>query len=60
MFAEFDGMFADIDGMFAVDGMFAEITDDDDLKTRYNDYNYVNKPSVKKYLEQFPSKKTVV
>ena len=39
------------------DGMFAEITDDDDLKTRYNDYNYINKPSVKKYLEQFPSKK---
>ena len=29
------------------DGMFAEITDDDDLKTRYNDYNYVITPSVK-------------
>ena len=39
------------------DNMFTEVTDDDELQTRNNFYNYVNKPSVKKYLEQFPIKK---
>ena len=39
------------------DGMFTEITDDDDLQTRHNAYNYVNLPAIKKYLEHFPVKK---
>ena len=26
-------------------------------RTRHNDYNYINRPAVKKYLENFPYKK---
>ena len=29
----------------------------DELQTRHNDYNYINRPAVKKYLENFPYKK---
>ena len=39
--------------------MFLEITENDDLKTRQNDYNYVNKPAIKNYLERFPTKSIV-
>ena len=43
--------------------MFNEITEDTTLTTRHNDkhsdYNYLNPPAVKKYLEQFPVKKLV-
>ena len=39
------------------DGMFTEITEDNLLSTRHNDYNFVNLPAIKKYLEQFPIKK---
>ena len=35
---------------------FTEITDTDELQTRQNDYNYVNIPATKKYLENFPYK----
>ena len=36
--------------------MFQDITNLDDLKTRNNDYNFQNKPAIKKYLEKFPTK----
>ena len=39
--------------------MFLEITDNDDLQTRHNDYNYVNKPALKNFLEKFPTKSMV-
>ena len=39
--------------------MFLEIIENDDLKTRQNDYNYVNKPAIKNYLERFPTKSIV-
>ena len=39
------------------DNIFTEVTDDQDLKTRHSDYNFSNKPAIKKYLEQFPLKK---
>ena len=39
--------------------MFLEITENDDLKTRQNYYNYVNKPAIKNYLERFPTKSIV-
>ena len=35
---------------------FTDITDTDELQTRQNDYNYVNIPATKKYLENFPYK----
>ena len=31
----------------------------DTLQTRHNDYNYVNTPAVKKYMENFPYKKMI-
>ena len=31
----------------------------DILQTRHNDYNYVNLPAVKTYLEKFPYKKII-
>ena len=36
---------------------FVNITDSDELQTRHNDYNYVNKPALRKQLENFPYKK---
>ena len=39
--------------------IFVDIVSTDELQTRHNDYNYLNKPAVKKYLEQFPYKKIV-
>ena len=39
--------------------MFKEITDIDDLQTRHNDYNYINKPAIKNSLERFPTKMLV-
>ena len=36
--------------------MFQDITNLDDLQTRNNDYNFQNKPAIKKYLEKFPTK----
>ena len=38
---------------------FVDIVSTDVLQTRHNDYNYLSKPAVKKYLEQFPYKKIV-
>ena len=35
---------------------FIDITSTDDLQTRHNDYNFVNKPACKSYLEKFPYK----
>ena len=37
-------------------GTFTDITNTDELQTRHNDYNYINKISCKKYLENFPYK----
>ena len=39
--------------------MFVEISDQADLQTRHNDYNYINKPALKSYLEKFPTKALV-
>ena len=39
--------------------IFADIICTDQLQTRHNDYNYVNKPAVNKHLENFPYKKIV-
>ena len=36
--------------------MFQDITNLDDLQTRNNDYNFQNKPAIKKYVEKFPTK----
>ena len=38
---------------------FADIVCSDTLQTRHNDYNYLNAPAVKKYLENFPYKKII-
>ena len=35
---------------------FIDITSTDELQTRHNDYNFVNKPACKPYLEKFPFK----
>ena len=35
---------------------FTDITNTDDRQTRHNDYNFVNKPALKSYLEKFPYK----
>ena len=36
--------------------MFTDIISTDQLQTRHNDYNYQNKPAVKRSLESFPFK----
>ena len=36
--------------------IFTDISNTDDLQTRHNDYNFVNKPAIKSYLESFPYK----
>ena len=36
--------------------MFLDITDTNDLQTRNNDYNFLNRPAIKKYLEKYPTK----
>ena len=38
---------------------FTDIINTDELQTRHNDYNYVNKPAIKRYLEHFPYKQFV-
>ena len=38
---------------------FTDIVCSDTLQTRHNDYNYLNAPAVKKYLENFPYKKII-
>ena len=40
-------------------GIFTDITNSDNLQTRHNDYNFVNNPAVKSYLEKFPYKQIV-
>ena len=37
-------------------GLFSDLVNTDELQTRHNDYNYLNKPANKKYLEKFPLK----
>ena len=39
--------------------IFSDIISTDNLQTRHNDYNYVNFPAVKTYLEKFPYKKII-
>ena len=39
------------------ENMFHEITENDPLQTRHNDYNFNNKPAIKRYFEKFPTKK---
>ena len=39
--------------------IFEDINCSDELQTRHNDYNYINRPAVKKYLENFPYKKMI-
>ena len=38
--------------------MFSDIPDSN-LQTRHNDYNYLNEPANKSYLENFPRKKLI-
>ena len=40
--------------------IFTEISETDDFQTRHNHYNYICKPSCKKYLENFPYKKLLL
>ena len=40
-------------------GIFTDITDSGELQTRHNDYNYQNKPAIKRTLENFPYKKII-
>ena len=40
--------------------IFTDIISTDELQTRHNDYNYVNKPALKKCLENFPFKKIIL
>ena len=40
-------------------GIFTDIINSDNLQTRHNDYNFVNNPAVKSYLEKFPYKQIV-
>jgi hypothetical protein len=37
-------------------GLFSDLVNTDELQTRHNDYNYLNKPANKRYLEKFPLK----
>ena len=37
-------------------GLFSDLVSTDELQTRHNDYNYLNKPANKKYLEKYPLK----
>ena len=39
--------------------MFTEIGAETNLRTRDDDYNYLNQASIKKYLEKYPIKKLV-
>ena len=36
-------------------GLFSDLVTTDELQTRHNDYNYVNKPANKKYIENISS-----
>ena len=38
---------------------FSDIINTDERQTRHNDYNYINKPAIKTYLEKFPYKQFV-
>ena len=38
------------------ENMFQDITDSNELQTRNNDYNYLNRPAIKEYLEKYPTK----
>lgn len=40
-------------------GIFTDIICSDNFQTRHNDYNFVNNPAVKSYLERFPYKQIV-
>ena len=40
-------------------GIFTDIINSDNLQTRHNDYNCVNTPALKSYLERFPYKQIV-
>ena len=42
-----------------ISNTFTDIVCSDTLQTRHNDYNYLNAPAVKKYLENFPYKKMI-
>ena len=40
-------------------GIFTDKTNSDNPQTRHNDYNFVNTPALKSYLERFPYKQIV-
>ena len=40
-------------------GIFTETTMSNEMQSRHNDYNYLNKPAVKGRLEQFPLKQII-
>ena len=37
-------------------GIFQDIINTDELQTRHNDYNFINKPTIKSFLERFSYK----
>ena len=40
-------------------GIFSDMTKSDNFQTRHDNYNFVNNPSAKSYLEKFPYKQIV-
>jgi hypothetical protein len=41
------------------EGTFTDTIMTDELQSRHNDYNYLNEPAIKKYLENFPLKQII-
>ena len=40
--------------LISFSGIFTDIINSDNLQTRHNDYNFVNTPALKSFLERFP------
>ena len=40
-------------------GIFTETSMTDEIQSRHNDYNYLNQPAMKRYLDSFPLKKII-
>ena len=40
-------------------GIFTETSMTDKMQSRHNDYNYLNQPAMKRYLDNFPLKKII-
>ena len=40
-------------------GIFTETSMTDEMQSRHNDYNYLNQPAIKRYLDNFTLKKII-